>query len=256
MADTARHQSPCRIRSARQPAPALGKQNNLGFSLDLKPTNAGGVLVDLGNGAQKLTQTSSGSLVYEIRTTNGTYSVESESLANNQWHRVAARYHNGKIELWVNGNTLSEMATGNLVHNTVATRQLEVGKGFDGQLNSLKWFDWNSQPVMTFDDGSVEKTVMVGANGYTDMTLKSTGAMGAGGSDLMTQRIGVHTDKVRQHASLISREAFAILAGQYADTLDNSAPPINVAGLDPNYQPVSLPFVSTAYAADGESSFA
>ncbi len=256
MADTARHQSPCRIRSAKQPAPALGKQNDLGFSLDLKPTNAGGVLVDLGNGAQKLTQTSSGSLVYEIRTTNGTYSVESEPLADHQWHRVAARYHNGQIELWVDGDTHSETANGNLVHNTAATRQLEVGKGFDGQLNSLKWFDWTSQPVMTFDDGSVEKTVTVGADGYTEMTLQSTGVMGAGGSELMTQRIAVHTDKVRQYASLVSREAFATLAGQYADTLDNSAPPINVAGLDPNYQPVSLPFVSKAYAADGESSFA
>lgn len=237
-------------------APALGKLNNLGFSLDLKPANAGGVLVNLGNGAQKLTQTSSGSLVYEIRTTNGTYSVESEPLADHQWHRVAARYHNGQIELWVDGDTHSETANGNLVHNTAATRQLEVGKGFDGQLNSLKWFDWTSQPVMTFDDGSVEKTVTVGADGYTEMTLQSTGVMGAGGSELMTQRIAVHTDKVRQYASLVSREAFATLAGQYADTLDNSAPPINVAGLDPNYQPVSLPFVSKAYAADGESSFA
>ncbi|EDM46993.1 hypothetical protein [Marinobacter algicola] len=146
-------------------------------------------------------------------------------------------------------------SSGNLVHNTVATRQLEVGKAFDGQLNSLKWFDWTSQPVMTFDDGSVEKTVTVGQDGYTEMTLQSTGAMGAGGSQLMTQRIAVHTDKVRQYASLVSREAFATLAGQYADTLDNSAPPINVAGLDPNYQPVSLPFISKAYAADGESSF-
>lgn len=218
--------------------------------------NAGGSLVNLGNGAQKLTQTSSGRLVYEVRTANGTYSVEGELLANNQWHRVAARYHNGQIELWVNGNTYSEEATGNLVHNSVALRQLEVGKGFHGQLNSLKWFDWTSQPVMTFDDGSVEKTVTVGQDGYTEMTLQSTGAMGAGGSELMTQRIAVHTDMVRQYASLLSREAFATLAGQYADTLDNSAPPINVAGLDPNYQPVSLPFVSKAYAADGESSFA
>ena len=235
--------------------PALGKLNNLGFALDLKPTNAGGSLVNLGNGAQKLTQASSGRLVYEVRTANGTYSVESEPLANHQWHRVAARYHNGQIELWVDGNTYAKAAAGNLVHNTVATRQLEVGKGFDGQLNSLKWFDWTSQPVMTFDDGSVEKTVTVGQDGYTELTLQSTGAMGAGGSQLMTQRIAVHTDMVRQYASLVSREAFGTLAGQYADTLDNSAPPINVAGLDPNYQPVSLPFVSKAYAADGESSF-
>lgn len=235
--------------------PALGKQNNLGFSLDLKPAQAGGTLVNLGNGAQTLRQTSSGSLIYEIRTGDGTYRVESEPLTNSQWHRVAARYYNGQIELWVDGNTQSKAATGNLLHNTVAVRQLEVGKGFNGQLNSLKWFDWTSAPVMTFGDGSINSTVTVGPDGYTDMTLKSTGAMGADGSKLMTQRIAIYTDQVRQYASLISREAFGVLAGQYADTLDSSASPINIAGLDPNYKPVSLPFVSQAYAADGESSF-
>lgn len=235
--------------------PGLTRESSLGFSLDLKPFSAGGSLVNLSNGAQSLRQTSSGSLVYEVRTSDGTYQVESDPLPSHQWHRIAARYHNGQIELWVNGTTHSESATGTLVFNSVATRQLEVGNGFEGQLNSLKWFDWTSEPVMTFDDGSVTRTVTVGPDGYTEMTLQSTGLMGADGSELMTQRIAVHTDQVRQYASLVSREAFAILAGQYADTLDDSVPPINVAGLDPNYQPVSLPFVSQAYAADGESSF-
>ncbi|PHS00333.1 MAG: hypothetical protein COA80_02905, partial [Leeuwenhoekiella sp.] len=235
--------------------PALGKRNNLGFSLDLKPINAGGTLVNLSNGAQTLTQSSTGRLTYKIRTTNGTYQVDSDPLANNLWHKVAARYHNGQIELWVNGNTYTQAASGDLVHNTAASRQLEVGKGFEGQLNSLKWFDWTSQPVMTFDDGRIQKTVTVGPDGHTDMTLRSTGRMSAGGSDLMTQRIAVHTNQVRQYASLVSQDAFATLAGQYADTLDSSAPPINVAGLDPNYQPVSLPFISQAHASDGESSF-
>ncbi|PAV24776.1 hypothetical protein CF392_14325 [Tamilnaduibacter salinus] len=78
--------------------------------------------------------------------------------------------------------------------------------------------------------------------------------------------MAVYTDHVHQYASLISRDAFARLAGQYADTLDPDAPPINVAGLTPTHnafgvasyqpaQPVSIPLIAQAHAADGESSF-
>ncbi|WP_416398403.1 hypothetical protein [Allohahella sp. A8] len=252
-------------------APALKRLNSIGFSIDLKPTErdsamVSGTVVDLGNGAQTLQLQSDGTLVYRVRTDTGNYIVRSAPVGVNQWHRVAARYHNGQAELWVDG-TLTQMPASGVLTYSDSGRTLEVGKGFEGQLNSLKWFDWSSAPVMTFADGSTQTTVTVGPDNFTDLTLQSTGAMGAGNSLLTTMRVAVHTDQVRQYASLVSQAGFAVLAGQYADTLDPNAPPINVAGLTPTYsmlgvaqyvppRPVQIPFISQAHAADGESNFA
>ncbi|WP_416398400.1 LamG domain-containing protein [Allohahella sp. A8] len=251
-------------------APALKRLNSIGFSIDLKPTErdstmVSGSVVDLGNGAQTLQLQSDGTLVYRVRTDTGNYIVRSAPVGVNQWHRVAARYHNGQAELWVDG-ILTQMPASGVLTYSDSGRTLEVGKGFEGQLNSLKWFDWSSAPVMTFADGSTQTTVTVGPDSFTDLTLQSTGVMGAGNSLLTTMRVAIHTDQVRQYASLVSQAGFAVLAGQYADTLDPNAPPINVAGLTPTYsmlgvaqyvpqRPVQIPFISQAHAADGESNF-
>ncbi|PAV24775.1 hypothetical protein CF392_14320, partial [Tamilnaduibacter salinus] len=163
-------------------APLLKRSRDLGFSIDVKPNAAGGTLVNLGGGAQKLVLENSGQLTYQVRTGEGTVQVQSEELSNNQWHRVAARYRNGQVELWVDGDRASAAASGDIAYSSVAARALEVGKGFEGQLNSLKWFDWQGSPVMTFADGATSKTVTIGADKHTDLTLSSTGAMGADGN--------------------------------------------------------------------------
>src|SRR5690606_26236410 len=187
-----------------------------------------------------------GELVYQIRTSEGTYTLNAGALFSGQWHRIAARYYNGQAELWVNGKLYTTSVSGDLQYRWTGYSDLErlnpeldhdlvIGKGFSGQLNSLKWFNWSGQPLLTFADGGTESTVTIGPDGYTDLILVSTGRMNDGGSQLPLQRIAVHTDLVRQYASLLSTSAFSQLAGQYVDTLATDTPPLNLAGLYPRH---------------------
>ena len=243
----------------------LKKTTDIGFSVELLPRETSGTIVDLGDGAQKLTLNSSGQLVYTVRTSGGVNQLTSAIVSNDQWHKVAARYQSGQIQLWVDGELQSAVATGDIDYQA-SEKELVIGEGFTGRLNSLKWFDWASQPVMSFADGSTQKTVVIGVDGKAGLTLKSTGNMGSNGSLLKVQRVAIHTNKVRQFASLMSAAGFADVAGQYVDTLATDTPPINVAGLTPGYsmigtqlvatnQNLPLSFMIPSAHADEESSF-
>src|SRR5690606_38695229 len=204
---------------------------------------------NLGQGAQQLSYENM-RFTYQIRTEAGTASVTSEPIFPGRWHQVAARYHNGQVELWVNHTRYSQSASGNLDYNWTGkpadtadaqgSHDLEIGGDFSGQLNSLKWYNWTAQPVLTFADGSTQTTVTIGSEGRTDLILQSTGNLHANGSQLGLQRVAIHTDKVRQYASLLSRETFELMAGQYVDTLAPDAPPINLAGLTPKHDILAM----------------
>ena len=263
----------------------LQQAQNIGFSIEVLPLGGStGTLVNLGQGAQTLAFNQYGQLEYQIQTSTGTYSVQTNNaIMPGSWQKVAARYHNNQIELFVNGTTYTAPASGNLSHTLTGHTQLAdiadpaknhdlvVGEGFGGQIRSLKWYNWNGQPVMTFADGSTSKTVVLPAptDGTSfarqDLAVKSTGRLRENGSQLGLLRIAIHTNKVRQYASLLSTDTFTTIAGQYVDTLATDTPPINVAGLTPQTDLLGNPvwpqpasnslLISNAYAAE-ESSLA
>jgi hypothetical protein len=230
----------------------LEQAQSLGVSLEVLPmAGAQGSLVNFGQGALQLSFDGQHRLVYQLTTATDTHTLVSKPLMSGRWYRVAARYHDGQMALWIDGEATLQTVQGALKvqlagNSSEAERadpnrrhDLEIGKGFNGQLNSVKWVDWSGPPVLTFADGSVETTVEIPApvaqqpRAYVDLILISTGRMNSQGSQLALQRVAIHTSKVRQYASLLNTAGFAALAGVYAETLAEDAPPINLAGLVP-----------------------
>jgi hypothetical protein len=222
-------------------APLLNKNADIGFSIEVLPKgDPAGQLINLGNGAQTLALNDQSQLVYQVRTDAGLFSLTSASVFQNRWHQVAGRYYKGQLELSVNGVVTRTAINGDINFDTSAD-DLIVGKGFTGQLNSLKWIDWSSQPVMTFDDGSTTKAVTIGATSVTDVIIKSAGnfrnTVQGSVSSLDIQRILIHTSNTKQYASLISLEGFGRIAQQYTDTVSTTAPAIKLAALKSSYSP-------------------
>ena len=220
-------------------APLLNKNSDIGFSIEVLPKgDPAGQLINLGKGAQTLVVNEHSQLVYQVRTDAGLFSLTSDAVFQNRWYQVAGRYYNGQLELSVNG-VVKRTAINGDIHFDTSADDLVVGKGFTGQLNSLKWIDWSSQPVMTFADGSTTQAVTIGATGSTDVAIKSAGnfrnTVQGSISSLDIQRVLIHTRNTKQYASLISLEGFGRIAQQYTDTVSTTAPAINLAALQSSY---------------------
>ena len=243
---------------------ALKQPNHLGFTLEILPDQAtAGELVNLDQGVMRLAYGNNQQLELQIRTTKGKYTVTSEPLSAGRWHQIAARYHNGRLELSVNHQLRGTDASGDLAfdQNTDDTKRdqlqpdrddLVVGMGFNGQLNSFKWYDWSSAPVATFADGTVSTTVTLKDDtGSMPVEIVSTGNLRQGSSQLNLQRIAIHTDKVRQYGTLISAQTFGQIAEQYTDTLSTTAPPINPDGLLASYSKNNQGYYVNTFAGGG-----
>jgi len=148
-----------------------------------------------------------------------------------------------------------------------AVHDLVIGGEFNGRINSLKFYDYKAQPVMQFADGSSETTVVIGADGVEELALLSTGQMHSNGSALGLQRVAIHTDTVKQYASILSTDVFSLFAGQYVETLATDVPEIDIAALNQVKIPghsngllantqVDFSLFNQAHAQSGSSSFA
>jgi hypothetical protein len=205
-----------------------GLPQNTGFTLEVFPKGEeGGTLVNLGQGGQTLTY-SDLRFTYTVRTATGTFSVTSAAIFPSRWHQVSARYHNGKLELWVNQTRYEQAATGAVVYNWTgnasgndnagANHDLEIAGEFSGYLDNLKWYNWSSSPVVTFAGGLTETTVTVDATKKATLNLMSTGKLHEHGGVLGLHRVAVHTDKVHQYVSLVSLDNYKVIAGMYSET--------------------------------------
>ncbi|WP_299941182.1 hypothetical protein [uncultured Microbulbifer sp.] len=217
--------------------PALAGDTGLGFSIEAKRiSTVTADIVDLGNGALRLKQ-AGGFLEASVTTDAGSASV-SLAMPLLEWVQAAVHYHNDTLTLYLNDQKVSTAISGNLSGGTA----LVVGDNFIGQLNSLKWYNLNASPVITFDDGSIQKTATIGADGTAPLTIVSTGRMHTAGSSLPLQRVSVHSPLIKEYASLVSTEAFGQMAGLYIDAVAPSAsvPADNFAAMMQMGQPQSL----------------
>lgn len=245
-------------------------ENNFGFSLEVLPRGAnGGEIVNLGQGAVKLTYENS-RLAFSIRTESGMYSISSETLLPGRWYQVAADYQNDQIILHIGDDSYAAAATGVIDYQNTGNsgearldptrnHDLVLGGEFFGNLNNLQWYNLTSQPLLVFDNGSTEKSIAIDAAGSIDVAVLSTGNMHTNGSQLDVQRIAVSTASTSQYVTIVSRAAFARLAGIHVNSLADDVPPINELALQ-KYQEKNSEFagnllMSVAYAQDGGSSF-
>ena len=214
-------------------SPALKPSSSVGFRLDFKPEQAIGELFNLAGGTQRLVYLASGELQYSVTTTSGIKTIVSPVLnADNRWHTIAGRYFNGKLELELDGLTIQPI-TVNAELAYPNAGGLTLGHGFAGALNSVRWYDWSSAPLLTFDDGSTEKTFAFDeTRSQYDIVLKSTGQMNAlqVGSAIQSMRVIAKMDDQYEYVGLVSADFFAEFAGQMASMGYGNAPPIEVSG--------------------------
>lgn len=231
--DTAFGDKPSQLHASA--VPELGKISDFGFNLDIKPRSFGGEIINLGNG-NKLTLLADGRLQYNVRTDEQDYSVFSSPITLNQWHWLSARYHEGRIELTVDGKRTYLDASGDIKYDSSAP-ELTVGKGFTGNLKRLKWFDWQRQPLVTFANGTTTASVTLDGVGKGKVTLISSGRMNEDDSSLALQRIALNCDYERQYIGVLSSAGFEKIGGMYANYMPTNLPPLDMAAIG---QPTSL----------------
>jgi len=238
--------------------PSLAKPNSVGFRLDVKPEMTDGVILDYAHGVQKLSYTIDRRFKFDIITSEGVISVSSDPVPLNQWHTVAGRYHNGVLRLEVNGAQYDVTGLSDNLQYSV-THQLVVGNNFSGKLNSLRFYDWTYQPLLSLSNGANTENVTLDGSGLATIVVNSNGHMNnqQAMAELSMLRVAIKSQRDRRYVSLLSADYYTDIGAYYINTQHPNAPPINLAGLnrDTNIaaakiMPVVDFFIKPAYAFD------
>nr|WP_298166381.1 Ig-like domain-containing protein [uncultured Pseudomonas sp.] len=214
----------------------LELSDGFGLRLDIKPSAPGSVF-DL-NGAHRLAYDGD-RMAYTVRTDEGEFSVALAGVGADAWHSVAVRMWQGQIELYVDGRVAKAAYAGTL---NIGGSGLAVG-GLQAHIRSVKVFDWNSAPLVSFANGSNTTELQVGAN---KLVVHSLGNLGKRvvGSQLKQMRVAVVSGQERNFVSLLTRAGFAEMAGQMMAAAPPADMPISQYQLT---NPVSR-LISSAYA--------
>ena len=230
--------------------PEVNLLDNLGLRLEVKPLE-NGVLISKTDGRQTL-EYQDETLRYRVETQAGTFTVSQSGIAAGQWHRVATRVQNGKLELYVNGEVTHVPITGTLLNGKTVTDpftgdpvnivgQYELG-GAKAIVRGFKIYDWSSQPLVALADGSDSQLLDAGSQ---DLTIKSLGNLGQlrSGSQLKTLRVAVVAGGQRNYLSLMTKNGYQAIGSQYLTTISPQSP------FSVQYQPNPLAgLVPTAHA--------
>ena len=214
----------------------LELSDGFGLRLDIKPSATGNVF-NL-NAVHRLAYQGD-RMVYTVQTDDGEFSVALDGVGADAWHSVAVRMWKGQIELYVDGRVAKAGYTGT---PSGSGSGLTVG-GLAAHIRSVKVFDWNSSPLISFANGTGTANLQVGAN---TLVVNSLGNLGkrVSGSQLKRLRVAVVSGQERNFVSLLTRDGFVDLARQMMD----AAPPADmpVGQFNPT-NPVSR-LIPSAYA--------
>ncbi len=155
---------------------ALQKNNNLGFGLKVKP-NASGTIVDYSATSQKLMLSTANRFQYQVTTTDGVYTVESNAVDLNSWYSVGVRFQNGELALEVNGERFTTSATGNLITSNEGSSAVTLGDSFTGLMNNFKVIDWDYPLLATLPNGKFEMDVTF-SSAIETIAIASTNKIG------------------------------------------------------------------------------
>jgi hypothetical protein len=197
---------------------SLNLLDNIGTRIDLKP-KANGTVFEHGNGGQKLSYENN-TLTYQVTTSSGIYTVTADSVTENNWHSVATRIANNKIELYVDGNITEQAITGTIEYGSDTS--ITIG-GLHAVMRGFKIYDWTSQPLVSFEDGSNTKSLNAGIH---TLTLKSLGNLDKHhtNSTLKSVRVALVSGTERNYASLLTKNGYQNLATQYLSTASPESP--------------------------------
>ncbi|MBU2970119.1 hypothetical protein KO527_12225 [Pseudoalteromonas sp. C2R02] len=229
-------------------------KNSVGFRLDIKPSEYGGSIFDFEGGVQNLTLENDGHLTYSLFTKNGKATVSSDApISLENWHTVAGKYHNGKLVLEVNGHLNSQDATGELAYS-VTQRGLTIGENFSGKLSSFKAYDYDAQPLVTFEDGTTEKNYTFAADEtLAAVKVISTGKLNQNGEQASTIRVGLQTQSQNNFIGVISKQFYGQFASFYTETEQPPGYPPVAMNYYKNYTP--FPLMGVAHAGFFDWSF-
>ena len=155
----------------------LDKDSEIGFSLDFKPSQASGTLVDFHLRSQKLAMEPDGRLRYEVETEDGVFEVFSAPVEPDAWHTAAAHYKDGSLLLEVDGNLASVPATGAL-ERFEGPAGVEIGTGYAGLMGQFRIIDWSAPLLATLPNGDTRMDVAIGPDGTAEAVVSSTGSLG------------------------------------------------------------------------------
>ncbi len=237
-------------------AEALKLDDGFGFRLDLRPEKTAGQILSLSEDSLSLSLDEQRRVILRIAGESETGQLVSEPLARQRWYTVAVRYQDGQWQLQVNDQQYLKAGAAPVWKDS---DELILGGGFEGYMNSLRFYDWRSAPLVTFADGSTEEAVTVGQNGKALVTIHSQGNMP---SDMTIARVAVTSPQDRSYINLTSTTAYTDLAPVVMDFFYPGRPPINVTGLYESENPYQLSLtplldmiIPKAFAADGWSYF-
>ena len=221
--------------------------NGVGFAIDILPDESGGTILNLGNALQ-LELLESGRLRLNAVTDSGTdYQLTSnQSLNNNQWYRVAGQVKDGQIYLQVDDEVLNTPISGLLSYSSISVSEIDgdgastsesydliIGEAFQGQLNSLRWYNLTSGPLVTFENGLETRSVTIGPDNKETLVLNSTGDMKSFGSQLSMQNVTINSGDSKQTVTLLSGESFETIAARVINSgLHANAPSYDLSFLD------------------------
>ena len=194
----------------------LDFSDNRGFRLDIKPQSNGDV-VDYASSALKLAY-STGKLILSVSTTSGIETVEAPATLS-EWHSVAAKVAGQQLQLYVDGAVHTHTLVGTI---TAESGEIVVG-GLDAVMRGFRVYDYASQPLITFADGSAMVTLQAKAE---TLGVKSLGNLGrtVTNSQLKSMRVALITDTQRNYASLLTKVGYENVALKYLFTVSPQKP--------------------------------
>ncbi|WP_159084083.1 LamG-like jellyroll fold domain-containing protein [Saccharobesus litoralis] len=213
------------------------------FRVDIKPQTSGGEVFSIAGGAHKLMVNSDNSLTYTIHNAQGKHEVTSAPLTQQQWHEVAGQYHKGKLTLQVNSQINQSDVDNSTLNYGITSKGLTVGEQYTGHISGLRFFNPNSQPLVTFDDGSTQKALTL-ANTQTDLKVKSNGQLNANGQSMQHLRVGINYHGQKTYVGVVDKTLFTQIASYQYERYK----PEGYALVYERKKYVGVPFIPTAHA--------
>ncbi|MER2493900.1 hypothetical protein, partial [Catenovulum sediminis] len=242
----------------------LRPDNGLGIRLDMRPgllkdessndtfIQKGGMLVDIAGGTQTLKLNDAFELEFTIHNNTGKHQVKSAPLSHDTWYKVAARYYQGQLTLQVNDTTYEQSTDGSNLNYSVTTKGVVIGENFTGHLSRVKIYDWRSQPLVAFADGSYSKTLTYTQNDTQSVTLVSSGQLHQQtGSQISLVRVGFNQNQYQGFIGVMSLAHYEAVGTQMiASKIIKNAPEYAYFNKQYNSNPniPQIPFIAQAHA--------
>ncbi|MER2490309.1 hypothetical protein [Catenovulum sediminis] len=242
----------------------LRPENGLGIRLDMRPgllkdessnetfIQKGGMLVDIAGGTQTLKLNDAFELEFTIHNGTGKHIVKSAPLSHDAWYKVAARYYQGQLTLQVNDTTYEQSTDGSDLNYSVTSKGIVIGENYTGHLSRVKIYDWRSQPLVTFADGSIEKTLTYEQDESQTLNLVSTGQLHQqANSEISLVRVGFSQNQYQGFIGVMSLAHYEAVGTQMIATrIFENAPEYTHYNNPYNSNPYvpKIPFISQAHA--------